>query len=70
MIPLSDDELSEIADAPRPLRPRVRSDFLVAVTAELEHQPQPAPVRLFRFCRNLRGNISIRRNLSGAPKYE
>ena len=56
---LSDDELSAITDAARPLPPKVRSEFQ-AVAAEIEQQPQRGPGAIYPVV-NCSGNVLIRR---------
>jgi hypothetical protein len=53
MISLSDDELSAITDAARPLPPKLRSEFLQAVAAEIEQRHQRGPGAIYRACREL-----------------
>ena len=53
MIALDNDELKQINFAARPLEPQARSEFLAALAAALEHQPQRGPGVVYRCCREL-----------------
>jgi hypothetical protein len=53
MIALNNDELEQINLAARPLPEQVRGEFLAAVAAELQHQPQCGPGVVYRCCREL-----------------
>jgi hypothetical protein len=53
MIALDKDEFEQINFAARPLEPRARSEFLAALVAALEHQPQRGPGAIYRVCRDL-----------------
>jgi hypothetical protein len=50
---LSDDELEAVMSAARPLQPKARTEFLTAVAAELERQPERGPGVIYRVCREL-----------------
>jgi hypothetical protein len=69
VISLSDDELSAITDAARPLRPKLRGEFLKAVAAEIEQNRQCGPGAIYRACRELQRKFFDPPNLS-ASKYE
>ena len=53
ILALSDDELSAITNAARPLPRKVRGEFFQAVAAELERQEQRGPGVVYRACREL-----------------
>jgi len=67
MIALSDDEMSAVLDAARPLPPKLRAEFLEAVAAELEHQHGPGAI--YRACRELQKKF-FDPPLSTASKYD
>ena len=69
MITLDNDELKQINLAARPLREKVRGEFLAAVAAELQHQPQCGPGVVYRACRELQRRFFDPPNLSGG-EYE
>jgi hypothetical protein len=69
MISLSDDELTAITDAARPLPPKMRGEFLQAVAAEIEQHHQRGPGAIYRACRELQRRFFDPPNLSPA-KYE
>jgi hypothetical protein len=48
MIALTDDELSAVMDACKPLRPGDRDPFLRALAQELRREPQLGPVAVWQ----------------------
>jgi hypothetical protein len=69
MIWLTDAELTAVTDAARPLPPKLRSEFLQAVAAEIEQHQQRGPGAIYRACRDLQRKYFDPPNLSPA-KYE
>jgi hypothetical protein len=69
MISLSDDEMRAVTDAARPLPPKLRGEFLQAVAAEIEHQPQRGPGAIYRACRELQRQF-FDPPLSTSGKYD
>ena len=57
MISLDDDELDQVMRAAAPLPPKARGEFLQAVAAELEAQPQRGPGVVYRACRDLQRQV-------------
>jgi hypothetical protein len=70
MISLEDDEMSAVLDAARPLPPKLRSEFLQAVAAEIEQRQQRGPGAVYRACRELQRKFFDPPILNGAAKYE
>ena len=68
MISLSDDELSAITDACRPLRLQDRDPFLRALAAEIAKQPAVGPGLIHRLIVETQRQFFDPLNLSGG-KY-
>jgi len=70
MIWLTDDELTAITDAARPLPPKLRSEFLQAVAAEIDQQHHRGPGAIYRACRELQRRFFDPPDLNGVTKYD
>ena len=69
-ISLSDAELTAISDAARPLPPKLRSEFLQAVAAEIEQRQQRGPGAIYRACRELQRKYFDPPDLTSVRKYD
>jgi hypothetical protein len=70
MLALTDDEMRAITDAAAPLPPKLRSEFLQAVAAELEQHQQRGPGAIYRAVRDLQRKFFDPPDFTGLSKYD